>query len=129
MRYALSTISIVSILSVYVAGPTVSTQHVDDKVEIDKIEITEWVVPWENSRPRDPYVDGSGNVWFVGQRSHYVGMLDPETGAFKRYDLDDGAGPHNLIVDAAGFVWYAGNRQQHIGRLDPRDGYRGGPGC
>jgi virginiamycin B lyase len=48
--------------------------------------------------------------------------LDPETGEFKRYDLEDGAGPHNQIVDEEGFVWYAGNRAAHIGKLNPKTG-------
>jgi len=88
----------------------------------EDIEITEWVVPWENTRPRDPYVDGQGRVWFVGQRGNYLAYLDPETGDFRRYELDPGTGPHNLIVDDDGIVWYAGNRAMHIGRLDPETG-------
>ncbi len=88
----------------------------------DEIEITEWPVPWEQSRPRDPYVGPDGRVWFVGQRSHYVAALDPATGLFQRFDLDSGTGPHNLIVDDEGIVWYAGNRAAHIGRLDPATG-------
>ena len=86
------------------------------------IEIREWTVPWENSRPRDPYVGPEGRVWFVGQRSHYAAYLVPATGEFRKYDLDDGTGPHNLIVDAKGTVWYAGNRAAHIGKLDPATG-------
>jgi virginiamycin B lyase len=46
-------------------------------------------------------------------------MLDPTTGNFTKYDLEKGAGPHNLIVDDKGIIWYAGNRAAHIGRLDP----------
>ena len=83
------------------------------------VEIREWAVPWADSRPRDPYVDMRGRVWFVGQTGHYVAMLDPETGQFTKYDLDQGVGPHNLIVDKSGIVWYAGNLASHIGRLDP----------
>jgi virginiamycin B lyase len=49
-------------------------------------------------------------------------MLDPESGEFKRFELESGAGPHNLIVDTDGYVWYAGNRAAHIGKLDPRTG-------
>jgi virginiamycin B lyase len=86
------------------------------------VDIKEWPVPWERTRPRDPDVDRQGRVWFVGQTADYIAYLVPETGAFKRYELDAGAGPHNQIVDTAGFVWYAGNRAAHIGRLDPRDG-------
>ncbi len=86
------------------------------------VEITEWQVPWENTRPRDPYVGPQGNIWFVGQRGDYAAVLDPATGEFRRFPLDAGTGPHNLIVDAQGQVWYAGNRAAHIGRLDPRTG-------
>lgn len=87
-----------------------------------KVEITEWSVPWKNTRPRDPYVDGQNRVWFVGQRGDYLAYLDPESGQFKRFDLELGTGPHNLIVDKAGYVWYAGNLNAHIGKLDPEDG-------
>lgn len=86
------------------------------------VDIREWDVPWEDSRPRDPFVASDGNVWFVGQRGHYVAMLDPESGDFERYDLALGTGPHNLIVDDEGIVWYAGNLARHIGRLDPETG-------
>lgn len=90
--------------------------------DVTKVEITEWPVPWKDTRPRDPYVDKENRVWFVGQRADYVAYLEPPTGEFTRYDLEPGAGPHNLIVDREGYVWYAGNRAAHIGRLDPRTG-------
>lgn len=86
------------------------------------VEIKEWQVPWEESRPRDPYVGPEGRVWFVGQRDNYAAYLDPETGEFTRYDLPEGAGPHNLIVAENGTVWYAGNRDMHIGRIEPGSG-------
>src|SRR5437660_452044 len=82
----------------------------------------EWTGPWARTRPRDPYLDRKGRVWFVGQEGDYVGMLDPATGAFKKYDLAPGTGPHNLIIDSTGIVWYSGNASGHIGRLDPSDG-------
>lgn len=86
------------------------------------VQIQEWQVPWEDTRPRDPYVAPDGNIWFVGQRGDYVSEFSPNTENFERFDLPDGAGPHNLIVDDDGFIWYAGNRAAHIGRLDPEDG-------
>lgn len=86
------------------------------------VDIREWLVPWENSRPRDPDVAADGRVWFVGQRSHYVASLDPETGEFERFELDDGTGPHNLIVDDDSNIWYAGNLANHIGLLEPESG-------
>lgn len=87
------------------------------------VEITEWEVPWPDSRPRDPWFGPDGKVWFVGQIGHYVATLDPTSGAFQRYDLEDGTGPHTVIVDERG-AWYAGNRTRHIGHIDPRTGKR-----
>ncbi|WP_454061912.1 Vgb family protein [Candidatus Nitrospira salsa] len=86
------------------------------------VDIMEWTVPWEQTRPRDPYVDQDHRVWFVGQQGDYVAMFEPKTGKFRQYPLDAGTGPHNLIVDGQGFVWYAGNRASHIGKLDPKTG-------
>lgn len=87
-----------------------------------EIQIDEWEVPWARSRPRDPMVGPDGKVWFVGQRSDYVAYLVPSTGEFVKFDLEDGAGPHNEVVDPDGTVWYTGNRASHLGRLDPRSG-------
>lgn len=89
---------------------------------LNPLEITEWNVPWKQTRPRDPFVDRQNRVWFVGQRGDYLGVLDPVTGQFKKYDLDPGTGPHNLIIDDQDKVWYAGNRAAHIGKLDPVTG-------
>jgi virginiamycin B lyase len=86
------------------------------------LQIEEWTVPWEKSRPRDPYADAQGRVWFVGQAGNYIAYLDPASGQFKRYEIEEGTHPHNLIVDRAGQVWYAGNRNGMIGRLDPTSG-------
>ena len=47
-------------------------------------EMKLWRTPWEGARPRDPFADQKGNVWFVGQEGNYVGRLDPKTGEFKR---------------------------------------------
>jgi len=86
-----------------------------------QVEIREWPVPWENTRPRDPFADAQGRVWFVGQVGNYVAYLDPATGQFKRYEIEEGTNPHNLIVDERG-VWYAGNANARIGLLDPATG-------
>lgn len=86
------------------------------------LDIHEWPIPWEGTRPRDPYVAPDGTVWFVGQQGHYLGHLDPETGELSRFELPSGAGPHTVIVDDEGYPWYAGNRDRHIGRLDPETG-------
>jgi virginiamycin B lyase len=86
------------------------------------VVITEWNVPWEDTRPRDPYVDREGRVWFVGQQGNYVAYLNPKNGKFRRYEIEDGTHPHNLVVDAKGAVWYTGNRNGRLVKLDPVSG-------
>lgn len=106
-----------AVLFAMVALLVATTPSVAQPVSID-----EWEVPYPESRPRDPYVAPDGRVWFCGQRTGYLAVLDPASGDFRKYDLGEGAGPHNLIVDDDGMVWYAGNRRGHIGRLDPATG-------
>jgi virginiamycin B lyase len=83
------------------------------------VDVTEWMVPYPDSRPRDPFYQDAHHVWFVGQRDGYLAYLDPETGDFVRYDLPEGAGPHDVIVDDDGIVWFAENVLGWIGRLAP----------
>ena len=45
----------------------------------DDLDILEWQVPYEQSRPRDPFAASDTSVWFVGQRSGYLAHLDVET--------------------------------------------------
>jgi virginiamycin B lyase len=85
-------------------------------------EMKLWRTPWEGARPRDPFADQKGHVWFVGQEGNFVGRLDPKTGEFKRYEVESGTHPHTLVVDAKGQVWFTGNQNGRIVRLDPATG-------
>jgi len=87
--------------------------------QASSLDIKEWQVPYDASRPRDPFADSASSVWFVGQRGGYLAHLDVQTGEFRKIDLKQGSGPHNLIVGSDGVVWYAGNLNQMIGRYDP----------
>jgi virginiamycin B lyase len=86
------------------------------------LEIREWTVPWEATRPRDPDVAPNGTVWLVGQGGDYVAHFDPQGEEFKRFELPPGTGPHNIIVDRDASLWVAGNRQGWIGRMNPNTG-------
>ena len=86
------------------------------------LTVTEWKVPWANSRPRDPYVAADGKVWFVGQAGNYVANLDLATGKFRRFEIEEGTHPHNLIIDRQGRVWFSGNTNARIVRLDEATG-------
>ena len=83
------------------------------------IVIEEWPNPNEG-HGRDPFAAGADEIWFVGQRGHYLGRFTPSTGRFFKRDLPDPAGPHNVIVGSDGIVWYSGNLLGYIGRYDPQ---------
>ena len=93
-----------------------------ENVESPGVDIREWQVPWETTRPRDPFAISGTSVWFVGQGGGYLAHLDAATGKFTKVDLKKGSAPHNLLVASDGAVWYAGNRSSLIGRYDPASG-------
>ena len=110
------------VLSTLIAPPPAELPALQIQDPDPEIDIREWDVPFEEGRARDPYMAPDGTVWFVGQRSDFVGVLDPATGDFRRIDLPEGAGPHTVVVSPDGTPWYAGNRDRHIGRIDPVSG-------
>ena len=114
--------SVIALLALAAVVPPAPGGAQSPRAPDDSVSLTEWTVPWEKTRPRDPAVDPTGRVWFVGQAGNYIASLEPATGAFARYEIDPGTHPHNLVVDAQGQVWYAGNRNGMIGRLDPVTG-------
>ena len=106
----------------FIASCAVSGFVLAGAVSPAPVVITEWKVPWAQTRPRDPYLDPQGRVWFVGQAGNYIAYLDPASGQFKRYEVEPNTHPHNVIVDSKGVVWYSGNTNGVIGRLDPASG-------
>lgn len=88
----------------------------------DTVALTEWMVPWERTRPRDPAVGLDGRVWFVGQEGNYVAQLEPASGKFTRIEIDPGTNPHTVNIDRDGNAWYTGNRNAMIGRIDAKTG-------
>ena len=110
--------SYLALIALTLAAPLAPAQQAN----LAPLQITEWKVPWEKTRPRDPYVDARGRVWFVGQEGNYVAYLEPSSGQFKRYEIERGTNPHNLIVDRGGKVWFSGNRNARIGWLDAESG-------
>ncbi len=86
--------------------------------------VTEWPVPWEQSRPRDPMVAPDGRVWFVGQAGNYLAVLDPATGAITRYPMPEAdlTDPHTLTFDRAGNLWFTLQGSNAVGHLNATTG-------
>ena len=106
------------VLSTFIGLGLSTSVFANDENHVDvSLTIQEWEVPFEGPRARDPWVVSSDEIWYVGQRSDYVGIFTPSTGEFQKIDLPDGAGPHTVVVNERG-GWYAGNRAAHIGHID-----------
>jgi len=88
----------------------------------DTVDIREWLVPWEDSGPADPFVGPRGRVWFVSANNDYIGNFTPGTAEFNRYDLQKGTNPVALLVDAGRTLWFLSEGRREIGNLDPGTG-------
>src|SRR3954454_18304118 len=101
-------------------APALRAQATPRQAAASRSEAKTWTTPFDkNARPRDPFADQHGRVWFVGQEGNYVAYLDPQTGEFKKYEIEAGTNPHDLVVDRRGVVWFTGNRNGRIVRMDP----------
>jgi virginiamycin B lyase len=113
---------VISLAAVLIPGALAAQSNQASSAAVAQFDPKEWAVPFgAETRPRDPYADSQGRVWFVGQNGNYVAYLDNKTGSFKKYEIDPGTNPHNLVVEK-GMVWFTGNRNNRIVRLDPATG-------
>jgi len=119
LTLALVSFVIVSIATIVVSHPALAQVSRSPSAVS---ELKSWSTPWDGTRPRDPFADKAGRVWFVGQAGNYVGRLDPRSGEFKRYEIEPGTHPHDLVVDSRGMVWFTGNENGRIVKLDPSTG-------
>lgn len=120
------TLAIVAIVLVGVLVALASPRHhaptqPGDVADL-KVTIREWAVPTKGAHPHDPAVGPDGALWFTEQMTNKLGRLDPNTGEFREYPLDEGknSGPHGLVADGDGNIWFTANFG--VGKLDPRTG-------
>jgi virginiamycin B lyase len=88
-----------------------------------KVFIKEWEVPTPNSRPHDPAIGPDGSLWYTGQQSNTIGVLDPRTEKIREYRLKTpDSGPHGLVADKEGAIWFTAIYKGYIGKLNPVTG-------
>jgi virginiamycin B lyase len=120
---AVVSVALVGICMALALPAHVAPQPGNDVSEL-KVTIHEWPVPTKGGHPHDPAVGPGDSLWFTEQMANKLGRLDPKTGEFKEYPLNDGknAGPHGLIADKDGNIWFTANFGGYIGKLDPKTG-------
>lgn len=84
----------------------------------DCLTVETFPVP-AGEHPHDvaPAADGNG-VWYTGQGSGVLGLLDPASGAIERIPLGDGSAPHGVIVGPDGGAWVTDGGLNAIVRVD-----------
>jgi virginiamycin B lyase len=72
------------------------------------------------SRPHDVAPGPDGRVWYSGQGSGELGMLNPETGRVRTVPLGAGSSPHGVIVGPDGTPWLTDGGLNAIVAVDPQ---------
>jgi len=73
--------------------------------ETSEIEI--FPTPTENSGVRRLRFDPKGRLWFGEWGTGKIGMFDPATKQFTKYDLPFPSSPYGVYTDSKGYVWLA----------------------
>ena len=81
-------------------------------------EFEEYAVP-AGSRPHDVAPGPDGRVWYTGQHSEELGVLDPATGEVDTVHLGVGSAPHGVIVGPGGVPWVTDGGLNAIVAVDP----------
>lgn len=81
-------------------------------------EFDEYDVP-SGTRPHDVAPGPDGRVWYTGQRTGELGVLDPATGETRQVPLGAGSAPHGVIVGPDAAPWVTDGGLNAIVRVDP----------
>jgi virginiamycin B lyase len=75
-----------------------------------------------SERPHDVAPAPDGRIWFTGQQSGEMGLLDPATGEIELFELPGPAAPHGVIVGPDGLAWITDGGANAIVSIEPASG-------
>lgn len=81
-------------------------------------EFEEYAVP-AGSRPHDVAPGPDGLVWYAGQGSGELGVVDPGTGEVRVVPLGAGSAPHGVVLGPDGAPWVTDGGLNAIVTVDP----------
>jgi virginiamycin B lyase len=80
-------------------------------------EMQEYTLP-AGTHPHDVAPASDGKVWYTGQYTGELGLLDPASGAIKRVPIGTGSRPHGVIVGPDRAAWVTDGGLNAIVRVD-----------
>lgn len=92
----------------------------------ERLVITEYELPVDGSLPHDLVVGPHGRIWITGFLNDVIWALDPETGDYETFSVDDdpdvNAQPRALEFASDGRLWVVNGETRQVLRLDTETG-------
>jgi virginiamycin B lyase len=103
-------------------APWITDSGMNAMVRVDPAssEVKVFKLPGPNVNLNTAAFDGSGILWFTGQRG-YFGRVDPKSGEVKVMEAPRGAGPYGITATPDGGIFYSSLAGSHIASVDVRE--------
>ena len=93
------------------------------RIDAKTKQLTVFLTPTPNSRPRRGRVDAQGRLWFAEYCGNAIGMLDPKTGKIEEWKVPTPwTSPYDAVADKNGDAWTGSMNTDRVARLDIKSG-------
>jgi streptogramin lyase len=93
------------------------------KVDAKSKDVTIYLTPTPNSRPRRGRVDHEGRLWFGEYQGNAIGMFDPKTERISEFKVPTPwSAPYDAVAGRNGEAWTGSMLTDRVARLDIKSG-------
>ena len=93
------------------------------KVDAKTKNVTIYLTPTPNSRPRRGRVDHDGRLWFGEYQGNAIGMFDPKTERISEFKVPTPwSAPYDAVAGRNGEAWTGSMLTDRVSRLDIKSG-------
>jgi streptogramin lyase len=93
------------------------------KIDAKTKQLSVFLTPTQNSRPRRGRVDDEGRVWFAEYQGERIGMFDPKTASMKEWKVPTNwSAPYDAAAGKNGEAWTGSMLTDRVSRLDIKSG-------
>jgi streptogramin lyase len=93
------------------------------KIDAKTKNVSIYLTPTPNSRPRRGRVDHEGRLWFAEYQGNAIGMFDPRTERISEWKVPTPwSAPYDVVAGRSGEAWTGSMLTDRVSRLDIRSG-------
>jgi len=93
------------------------------KIDAKTKNVSIYLTPTPNSRPRRGRVDHEGRLWFAEYQGNAIGMFDPRTERISEWKVPTPwSAPYDVVAGRNGEAWTGSMLTDRVSRLDIRSG-------